>query len=467
MPPLEETILGHLLIQPEFLKILVLDKNFFRSERQKLVFKEIENGNTDVGLITKKIGEKDSFSYVSSLMDGIPKTKGVNLNRLINEVKRERKKRELLQSIEKQARIAKRTGDFDLTEIRKKFEELDKINIENPLKIETLQDFRQREIPRREIIMQYHAEKEAVSILAGKLKRGKSLYAMQMAFCIAAGKDFLGFSVPKPRKTLFINQEISESSTKERTDLMLASCEFPLLEENFLIINTVGNLIKITNPSHRAQLFRDIDQYEPDLIICDPFSSFHNKKENDEKEMSEVMDYFFEISKKFRVGIFLIHHYGKPSLAQRTGGHELRGHSILGDRPDIIILFNALPEKYKNSPLPHTIENYAEIEFILRSDAKPDNIILKRDPETLWYQVYDLYGQLGRKIRPERVIDIIREHGGKILRTELMEELLEYASKRVALKALQEAKEKYHIESESLPGRGNPVQLILKEKEVF
>jgi len=333
-------------------------------------------------------------------------------------------------------------------------------------RIETLEEFLAREMPKREIIVQYHAEKEAVSILAGEHKRGKSLYATQLALRIAEGKDFLNFIVPKPRKILLYQQEISEPSMKERLTKMLKRYS-PSVLENFLIKNTVGNLVKVTNSSHRKQIHEQVETYKPELIIFDPFSTFHNRKENDEKEMSEVIDYFYEIAKKFCVAVLLIHHYGKPSMVSRQGGHLLRGHSILGDRPDIIILFNRLPKKYQNSPLPYAQDNYAEVEFILRSDAKPDNLIIERDPENLWYREYDLYNQLGRKILPERVKNIIQENGGEMQQAELMMMLQKLASKQVAFNAIQEAKQRDYIESVPLKGQGNPILLKLKGREVF
>jgi len=466
MGSLEEIILAHLLIQPELLDQINIDKSLFSSQRRRLIFREIKKGNTDAVIIAEKLGDKDAFTYVSSLLDGVQKTSPDNLQLYVNQIKVKKIKIKLLRETEIQARAK----DPDLKEIRKNLKELDNLNLNNnerPIDIETLGTFRKKEIAKREIIAQYHAEKEALTILAGKLKLGKSLYAIEMGICVASGREFIDFMVPKPRKVLLYQQEISEPAMKERIEKMLKDFDSPLLEDNFLIKNTVGNLIKVTDHSQKVQLFAEIEHCNPDLVIFDPYSTFHNKKENDEKEMSEVLDIFFEITKKFKCGVFLIHHFGKPSLAQRTGGHELRGHSVLGDRPDILILFNSLPEKYKNSPLPYPNNHYAELQFILRNDAAPDNLIIERDPETLWYRPYDLYGQLGRKILPEKVRNIIREHGGKILRKELMEELLEYASKRVALKALQEAKEKYFIESKALPGRGNPVELILKETEVF
>lgn len=333
--------------------------------------------------------------------------------------------------------------------------------------IENLRDFMEREIPTREVFLENWIERKALTILGGEQKVGKSIIALNIAKSLAIGRNFLGFKVLKPRKVLLIQQEISDSAMKERITKMLKKEDSPLLDENFLIKNTTGSLLKITKPEDRKQLFKEIEEYKPDLIIFDPLSTFHDKKENDEKEMAEVFDYFFEIVHKFKVAILVIHHYGKPAIAQRQGSHLLRGHSIIGDRADAIIVFNKLPERYKNTQLPQPYNCYAEIQFILRNDAAPDNIIVERDSEDLWYRPYDLYGNLGRKILPEKIKKIIEENGGGMLQKELIEILLEQASRTVIFKAIHEAKEKEYIEDEIIPGRGNPVSLKLKTKENF
>lgn len=330
-------------------------------------------------------------------------------------------------------------------------------------RIYTLREFREKDIPNRQVILPYHAEKKAVTVLAGVHKKGKSLYCIQMGMRIAEGRGFLNFEPQQSWRVLYIQQEISEASMKERLDRLLRGCDRNVME-NFMIKNTCGNMIKIDNRLQRLELFVEIDDCYPDFIICDSFSTFHTGKENDESEMFELMDYFYEIAHRFSCGVLLVHHYGKPSLADRQGGHLLRGHSVLGDRPDIIINFNSLPKRYQNSPLPLPQTNYAEVAFILRNDAAPSNLIIERDPVTLWYREYDLYNQLGRRILPERIRNIVRENDGEMLQKDLMHELTQIGSRSIALRAIKEAEVKRYIERTERPGRGGPKVVKIKRE---
>jgi len=379
---------------------------------------------------------------------------------------------------ESEIRIAKvpmREVESDITDYLETFEEkkvksarLKKILIESkkfeahPTSI-SLGEFLEKEIPEREIIVQFHAEKEAVSILAGANKRGKSLYAVQMGLSVAQGRDFLDFYVPEAKKVLYIQQEISEPSMKERLTIM--NSDFSVEEsKNFFMLNTVGNILKLTNTQDIKVIHGEIKKREPDLVIFDPFSTFHCSRENDAKEMSEVMDALYEIAIEFKCGVFIIHHHGKPALVERQGGHLLRGHSVIADRADIIINFNALPKKYEKIDLRLPIQNYGELSFILRSDASPNDLIIQRNPLTLLYERSRLNEEYGIQII-EIIQEIIRENGGEIMQKELVDIIIQEGISRNAIfKSLQTAKDRDLIEAEAQEGRGSPRLLKIKER---
>ena len=329
---------------------------------------------------------------------------------------------------------------------------------------ETIRELREREVSPREIFVKNWAEKEALTILGGEKKTGKSLLALNLGVNLALGNDFLGFKVPKPRKVLYIQQEIADWALRDRSDKLLQDNDSDLLD-NFTIITTTGDLLKITSSKDREQILSHIEDIEPDLAIFDPFSTFHNKNENDASEMNEILDFFFEIIHKFHIGIFVIHHFGKPTLNKRDGGHLFRGHSVLADRPDINIVMRKISDKYKKMPLPYDYDCYSEIHFELRSDAKPGMLIVERNPDSLKYKTYDFYGFLGKKIPPIKVKEIIEDNGGEMLQPDLLSILCKMASYTVAWNAINEAKERGDIEIIPTQRRGNPNLLKTKKEE--
>ena len=359
-------------------------------------------------------------------------------------------------------------GEISNEEKRKRLDEIVKQSpdyIPRPHKVSpqivTIKEFAKQVIHPREIFIESWIEREGLTILGGEQKVGKSIITLNLCAWLTLGRYFLGFYTPEPKNVLLYKQEISEPAMQERVKKMLGNESSNLLD-NFYIKNTAGNPIKITNTNDRKRLYDEIEKSNPDLVVFDPLSTFHDKKENDAREMAAVLEHFFEIKHKYKVSILIIHHHGKSTDSVRHGGHLLRGHSIIGDRADSIISFYRLSEKYRNSPLPNGYECYAELNFELRNGAAPSNFIIERNPENLWYRKFDLYDQLGKKILPDKVREIIRESGGELFQSELLKILSESASRGVAFKAISEAKNLDYIEPVKLPGRGNPILLKLK-----
>ena len=80
----EKLILGHLLMQPELIKEIDLTKDFFKKQQQRLIYNEIEIGNTDLAFLAEKLSGKVEASYIASLLDDVIKTNGNNIQKYIN-----------------------------------------------------------------------------------------------------------------------------------------------------------------------------------------------------------------------------------------------------------------------------------------------------------------------------------------------------------------------------------------------
>jgi|GEM_PF-1101770 len=328
---------------------------------------------------------------------------------------------------------------------------------------ESIADFQARAVKERDIFMRYWLEREGLTILAGEQKTGKSLLALNLAISVALGREFLGFEVPLERRVLLIEQEISTASMKDRIGKMLLSTQPEQLKDRLFFPTARDSWWKLTRPADRTDLALMIRQRDIDLVIFDPLSTFHDKKENDNADMGLICEYLAGLMRTCHVAVFVVHHFGKPSQEERYGSYKMRGASILGDRPDAIITSTRLPEKYQRTPFPQPFENYAQLKFTLRNDEAPDPIVVERNSENLWYRRYDLPGFLGKKILPSMVAEIVRHNGGSCLQTEVMRALEEIASRRIAFEAIAEARRAGLVKAQPLPGKGSPLLLVLPE----
>ena len=355
---------------------------------------------------------------------------------------------------EKVARLAKVVSETPV---------LDKSPSSSPAPLaESILEFRARPAKKRDVFMRYWLEREGLTFLAGEHKTGKSVLAMNLAICVATGRGFLGFEVPSPRKVLLVQQEISDPAMHDRVDKMIVSPP-PELQQNLLIPRRPEQYWKVTRVQDRDLLGKIIQDCGIDLVIFDPLSTFHDKKENDNGEMSGILEYFAQLIKKHSVGVLVIHHFGKPSQVDRQGSYKMRGASVLGDRPDAIIVSTRLPEKYKQTPFPQPFDNYAQLTFKLRNDEEPESFVIERDSETLWYSRYELPGYLGRKIPPTMVVEIVKMNGGSCPQAEVQKALEGFASHRIVFEAINEARKLGLVKAQPLPGKGSPLILVVPE----
>lgn len=319
---------------------------------------------------------------------------------------------------------------------------------------------------REEIIVKNWADELTISLVAGETKVGKSLLCLQLGTCIATGQDFLGFEIPRARRVLYIQQEIKESDIKRRwkkTASILTAEQKKALDENFKYVTTTGHPLKLTEPKDKAELFEHVKEAKPAIVMLDPMLTFHDKKEGKSEDMSIVFDHIQDLMNTFNTAVLMVHHFRKAGNNDESSSvDKARGSSVITDRPDFIITVERINKKYKRDSLqlPQFYENYAELAFENRSWAKPPNIIIERDDRTLLYSESNLYAELGIKLTPEDVREVVEEAGGEVLQKEVLEILLERVSKASAYKSLFAAIEKGYITREPLKAKGSP--LILK-----
>ena len=343
-------------------------------------------------------------------------------------------------------------------EAKKILDEAYKVGLEEEREVESVAEFLKRDVPEREVFVQDWAERKRLTILGGREKVGKSLIVIDMMIHLAKGEDFLELNVPQPRRVLYVQQELAEIDLQNRLKRMLAD-EVP---NNLFHKTTTGDVMKIDNPDHRQILHNDIEEIRPDLVVFDPYQTFHTKRENSNEDMNAVLDYFYEIIHRFNCGVFLIHHFSKPGEAERTGAHQFRGAGALGDRPDILICMNKLDKKYKEK-LPLDYDDYVELSFDLRSDEKPLDTVVVRDTERLQYAVTDVEEHIV-KVTAESVSTMVKEAGGEMEQKAVMAGLMESgAGYNATLQAIKDAVWKGYVVKHRLTGRGAPLKLKLKE----
>lgn len=348
----------------------------------------------------------------------------------------------------------------DYKSLLKDIEDASTIGMETQQQIISADELMKLETPPREIYVENWAERNALTIIAGKAKIGKSNLILNLMIDLTLGRKFLDrFEVPKPRKILYIQQELSISLLQDRINKLMKDEDEKRAINKIDTVTTGAEQLKITDIVARNKIYKWIEKRKPDLVVFDPFRNFHNKSENDAIAMAEVLDYFKYIVYQFNVGVILIHHHGKATDIERSKVHLSRGSSVLADVPDSVINLMPLPKKFENVGLDFPYRNYMQLTFDLRSDLSPPDFVIVRNDSNLWHEITEVKGYLKLKATIDDLKEILKNAGNKMSKKDLVEEL--GVSKPTAYKLINQAEEEKHIRINQLPGKGAPEEIEL------
>ena len=173
-------------------------------------------------------------------------------------------------------------------------------------------------------------------MLFGTGGTGKSLFALQLAFALAAppANGFLEtFEIPKHRKVLILQSEVSMAGIYDRSQKMFAGLDCPESIKTNINFMSYKNNIMPTGDFNDENFIKNISETikigNHDILIIDPLISFHNEGENANTQMRRVLDKIKFLGAETKTSILIIHHSGKGSQgANYSGG---RGASSIGD----------------------------------------------------------------------------------------------------------------------------------------
>lgn len=208
-----------------------------------------------------------------------------------------------------------------------------------PFEIENGQLFLDREVEEQEYLVDEIIGPHKVIILAGDTNVGKSLWSHQTGLSLSMGcKEFLSFEVPKPRKVLFLNIEMSSEALHSRHSLLCDS--FPQFKGGSL-----ANFYINTFSSER-HLFEDnwerirttVKTNDPfDLIVVDNIYACSSTDDERNVELKPLLNSVFEISDIHDSSILLVTHHKKHSPDEILTTNLVRGGSTLTNAADVVI----------------------------------------------------------------------------------------------------------------------------------
>jgi len=166
---------------------------------------------------------------------------------------------------------------------------------------------------------------QAVGIIGGEPKCGKSFLALDLAVAVAAGSPCLRrFAVPHPGRVLLYPAEDAMHIVRRRLDGICAAAGVRLDHLDIQVITAPS--LRLDLDADRSRLEETVARLKPRLLILDPFVRLHRIDENASGEVAPLLAFLRDLQRRHAISVVLVHHARKAASALRAG-QALRGSS--------------------------------------------------------------------------------------------------------------------------------------------
>jgi hypothetical protein len=245
-------------------------------------------------------------------------------------------------------------------------------------------------------------------LLAGRFSIGKTFLGLQLAICLALGRDFLGRKVTRPYKVAFIDTENGAAEIRHRlvtqtNALGLSPDERQLLDQNFVYIDCdmPGELQHVRlNGAGYASLETFVKRLAVEILIFDNFGKVFPGDEKDEERIKAVLANLGILRLKcpsLQRGLMLfLHHLTKPfgeSCSLLTNPYEFLSKMRGSGR-----LLDFFPTRLA---LADEIDSKGEAYFILNGFIRSgvvSPLLLQRNDDSMLFTLHDDKGLVLDKV---------------------------------------------------------------------
>jgi len=194
--------------------------------------------------------------------------------------------------------------------------------------------------------------------IIGPSKTRKTFFALQMAFAMASGRPFCGFLVPKPRRILMVNAEVTAKHFHRRLKRVYESYfsmfnpEKSPLGDRFKILNSRGSRLTDETISRLAA------EAKADVILLDPLYKLLMGDECDQERVSILLARFDALAAKTGAAVLYVHHDAKGAVGDRATRDRGSGSSLLNRDFDCAFMLSPHADNDDEAVLDVLVRNY-------------------------------------------------------------------------------------------------------------
>lgn len=184
------------------------------------------------------------------------------------------------------------------------------------------------ELPEQEFIVYPWLPLQALVMLFAARGVGKTWAGLELAISVALGRDYFAWTVPKPRRVLFIDGEMPLNSLKTRLKMLLGTTPSPpdlkIISSELLLRDNAP--LNISQPHQQQRIDDLLNEMKvlgkaPDLIILDNLSSLVTGiDENSNSDLDQFLQWLVKLRSQ-GYSVMAVHHAGKNG-DQRGGSRR-------------------------------------------------------------------------------------------------------------------------------------------------
>jgi hypothetical protein len=168
---------------------------------------------------------------------------------------------------------------------------------------------------------------QAVGIVGGEPKCGKSFLALDLAVAVASGAPCLRrFQPAQTGRVLLFAAEDALHVVRRRLEGIAHAAAVPFDSLDIHVITTP--VVRLDLDADRRRLLDTVAAVRPTLLVLDPFARLHGIDENAAADVAPLLAYLRQLQRDFATAVVLVHHTRKGAAHLRPG-QALRGSSEL------------------------------------------------------------------------------------------------------------------------------------------
>jgi hypothetical protein len=166
---------------------------------------------------------------------------------------------------------------------------------------------------------------EAVGIVGGEPKCGKTFLALDLAVSVATGTPCLRrFAVSRPGRVLLYAAEDPLDMVRQRLEGICHAGGLKLADLDVQVVTEPT--LRLDLEAIRRKLNETVASLKPRLLVLDPFVRLHRIDENASGEVAPLLAYLRELQRRHSVAVLVVHH-AKKGAGRVRAGQALRGSS--------------------------------------------------------------------------------------------------------------------------------------------